>query len=223
MAALLTRAGGGRHARARALDRTAVKRCFDVVGAVVLLVLTLPLLVTAAGATALSSRGPVLFRQTRVGRGGVPFTLLKLRTMRHGSDDGVHRDYVTRLLSGTAAPVDGLYKLSRDERVTRVGALLRRSSLDELPQLWNVLRGDMSLVGPRPSLHWEVELFPAWAQARFQVRPGLTGLWQGSGRNRLTMIEGLALDVLYVEELSLARDVAILLRTVRAVLLPGAR
>jgi lipopolysaccharide/colanic/teichoic acid biosynthesis glycosyltransferase len=201
----------------------ATKRAVDVVGAVVLLVLTAPLLLLAVVATGLTSRGPVLFRQTRLGRDTEPFVLLKVRTMRWGSGDQAHRDYVTRLLSGTVVAEDGLYKLAHDRRVTRVGAVLRRTSLDELPQLWNVLRGEMSLVGPRPALEWEAELFPGWARRRFEVRPGLSGLWQVSGRNRLTMTEGLLLDVRYVEELSLARDLLILLRTVRAVLLPGAR
>ena len=121
------------------------------------------------------------------------------------------------MLDGRADPVDGLYKVGRDPRVTRLGAWLRRSSLDELPQLWNVVRGEMSLVGPRPALRWESDLFPVWAARRFEARPGLSGLWQVSGRNKLTMVEGLALDVRYVEEQSLRLDLVILLRTVGAV------
>jgi lipopolysaccharide/colanic/teichoic acid biosynthesis glycosyltransferase len=214
---------GRRHARRGTTGRAVAKRALDLVGAVVLLVVTSPLLALAVAATAMSSRGPVLFRQARLGRDAVPFVMLKIRTMRCGSDDLAHRDYVSRLLAGTAAPVHGLYKLADDQRITRVGALLRRTSIDELPQLWNVIRGEMSLVGPRPSLPWEAEQFPEWAHRRFEVRPGLSGLWQVSGRNRLTMTEGLALDVRYVEELGVGRDVLILLRTIRAVLLPGAR
>ena len=222
MGALRAAASAPPRTRAGA-DGATAKRVVDVVGALCLLLVTLPVLALALAATALTSRGPVLFRQTRVGRDGAPFVLLKVRTMRQGTDDLLHREYVTRLLAGTALPEDGLYKLAHDQRVTRVGAVLRRTSLDELPQLWNVLRGEMSLVGPRPSLPWEVEMFPPWSRPRFDVRPGVTGLWQVSGRNRLTMTEGLALDVRYVQQLSLGRDLLIMLKTFRAVLLPGAR
>jgi lipopolysaccharide/colanic/teichoic acid biosynthesis glycosyltransferase len=135
----------------------------------------------------------------------------------------VHQDYVRRLLAGEARPEGGLYKIGNDARVTRIGALLRKTSLDELPQLVNVLRGEMSVVGPRPCLPWERESFPDWATTRFAVRPGLTGLWQVSGRNRLTMLEGLRLDVEYVARRTLLLDLAILLRTVPALLGRGAR
>jgi lipopolysaccharide/colanic/teichoic acid biosynthesis glycosyltransferase len=149
--------------------------------------------------------------------------MLKLRTMRNDATDAVHREYVQRMLAGDARPEDGLYKLGHDNRVTRVGAVLRRCSLDELPQFWNVLRGDMSLVGPRPVLPWEAELFPSWAGRRFDVQPGVTGLWQVSGRNRLTMTEGLALDVRYVASRTLRLDLLILVRTVGAVIGRGGR
>jgi lipopolysaccharide/colanic/teichoic acid biosynthesis glycosyltransferase len=149
--------------------------------------------------------------------------MLKFRTMVVDGDDSAHREYVRRLLTGSAEPEDGLYKLGADPRVTRVGAVLRKASIDELPQLINVLRGDMSLVGPRPALPWEAALFPDWAAPRFTVRPGLTGLWQVSGRNRLTMLDGLVLDADYVARQSLFLDLAILLRTVPAVLRGGAR
>jgi lipopolysaccharide/colanic/teichoic acid biosynthesis glycosyltransferase len=143
--------------------------------------------------------------------------------MQVDADDTSHREYVARMLAGEATPQRGLYKLDADPRVTRMGAILRRTSLDELPQLINVLRGDMSLVGPRPALPYEVRQFPVWAAPRFAVRPGLTGLWQVSGRNRLAMTDGLLLDVEYVERHTLLLDLGILLRTAPAVLAGGAR
>lgn len=203
--------------------RRATKRTVDVLVAGVGLVLAAPLLVVVYVLVRLSSPGPGFFRQTRLGRDGKPFGMLKFRTMYAGCDESLHREYVRQLLAGVAEPQDGLYKLVRDERVTRVGAILRRSSIDELPQLVNVLRGEMSLVGPRPALPWEAQLFPAWAGPRYWVRPGLTGLWQVSGRNQLTMLEGLQLDVEYVARQSLHRDLAILLRTVPTVLAAGGR
>jgi lipopolysaccharide/colanic/teichoic acid biosynthesis glycosyltransferase len=149
--------------------------------------------------------------------------MLKFRTMRQSCDDSSHRAYVRLLLAGQAESHDGLYKLVDDPRVTRVGAVLRRLSIDEAPQLLNVLAGEMTLVGPRPALPYEVELFPEWAAPRYLVTPGLTGLWQVCGRNRLTMLQGLKLDVEYVEQRSFVVDLLILARTVPAVLGGGAR
>jgi lipopolysaccharide/colanic/teichoic acid biosynthesis glycosyltransferase len=165
----------------------------------------------------LSSEGPGLFRQRRVGCDLQPFDMLKFRTMRVGTSDEAHRAYVQSLLRGTAECVDGLYKL-KDNRTTRVGRFLRRTSLDELPQLINVLRGDMSLVGPRPALPWEVELFPDWASSRYSAPPGITGLWQVNGRNARTMLEGLQMDVEYVQSRSMSLDVAIMAKTIPVVL-----
>ena len=199
------------------------KRALDLVGAATLMLVLWPLLLLAVLLVRATSAGPVLFRQDRVGRGGRPFTMLKLRTMHAGAHDDAHRAYVQSLLSGQAVAVDGMYKLQGDARVTKVGSLLRRTSIDELPQLWNVLRGDMSLVGPRPCLEWETELFPGWAHTRFEVRPGLTGLWQVSGRSRLPMLDGLVLDVRYVERRTFLFDLLILVRTVAAVFGRGAR
>jgi lipopolysaccharide/colanic/teichoic acid biosynthesis glycosyltransferase len=199
------------------------KRSLDVVAsAVAVVALAVPMLVIAA-AIRLTGRGPALFRQDRVGMHGRPFVMLKFRTMRAGSSDTNHRDYVRRLMAGEEPTVDGLYKLSHDPRITRVGAILRRTSLDELPQLFNVLRADMALVGPRPMLAWEVELLPESARARFDVRPGLTGLWQVSGRNRLTMRQAMELDVRYAAQHGMWQDLKILARTIPALIRGEAR
>jgi lipopolysaccharide/colanic/teichoic acid biosynthesis glycosyltransferase len=209
--------------RSKAASRGGVKRAVDLLGAALLLILLSPVLLVAAAAVRATSRGPIMFRQVRVGRDGTTFTMLKLRTMRTDASDSVHRAYVASLLRGEVDPVDGLYKLQADNRITRIGGFLRRTSLDELPQLWNVLCGHMSLVGPRPCLPWEVDLFPPWALRRFEVRPGLTGLWQVSGRSRLSTLEGLVLDVRYVEEQTQLADLLILVRTLGAVVDRGAR
>jgi lipopolysaccharide/colanic/teichoic acid biosynthesis glycosyltransferase len=199
------------------------KRCFDAVTAATLIVLSLPILAIIATMVRLTSRGPVLFRQARVGRDGREFTMLKFRSMRVTGDETIHKQYVCKLLNGDVEAVDGLYKIDHDPRITRIGGLLRKTSLDELPQLWNVLRGDMALIGPRPAIVWEVEMFPDWANQRFAVRPGITGLWQVSGRNRLTMSQGLALDVDYVAQRCFVLDLKILLLTLPAVLGRGTR
>jgi lipopolysaccharide/colanic/teichoic acid biosynthesis glycosyltransferase len=195
------------------------KRVLDVVLAGLGLLVLSPLLAAIWLAIRLTSPGPAIFRQERLGRDEQPFTMLKFRSMTTGASDAIHRDYVSRMLTGDGAPVEaanGLYKLDGDPRVTRLGGWLRKTSLDELPQLVNVIRGEMSLVGPRPVLAWEAELFSAEARTRFQTRPGLTGLWQVSGRNRLTMTQALALDVEYVRRQSLWLDLTIIARTLPA-------
>jgi len=152
--------------------------------------------------------------------------MLKLRTMYVDNHDQIHRNYITHLLSAeepVAAGENGLFKLEKDPRVTRLGAWLRQTSLDELPQLLNVLRGDMSLVGPRPVLPWEAEMFEERYQRRFLVKPGISGLWQVSGRSRLTMKEALELDIEYTDRQSLALDLSIILRTVPAILRGASR
>jgi lipopolysaccharide/colanic/teichoic acid biosynthesis glycosyltransferase len=200
----------------------AVKRTLDVVLAAAGLLVLSPLLAAVWLAVRRSSPGPAVFRQERLGRDEKPFTMYKFRSMSAGAGDAPHRDYVTRMLTGEGAPAtNGLYKLHDDPRVTPVGRWLRRTSLDELPQLVNVVRGQMSLVGPRPVLAWEAELFTAEAKARFRTRPGLTGLWQVSGRNALTMTQALELDVEYVRRQSLWLDLKILARTVPAQLRRG--
>lgn len=201
----------------------AVKRLIDVTVASLALVCLSPLFLLLAVLVRCSGPGGALFRQTRVGIDQKPFVMYKFRTMQVGCAATLHQDYVQRLLAGDVVPEDGLYKLPSDPRVTRIGSFLRRSSMDELPQLCNVLRGDMSLVGPRPCLPYEVERFPPWAASRFVVRPGVTGLWQVSGRNRLPMLEGIRLDLKYVAQRNLWIDLVILAKTARAVLEGGAR
>jgi len=204
----------------------AAKRTLDIVLSLALIIAVAPLLLLLYLVVRSTSAGPALFRQERLGRNKQPFTMLKLRTMYIDNDDWIHRDYVTRLLSAdqTAAAGDsGLFKLAADPRITPLGAWLRRTSLDELPQLFNVLRGEMSLVGPRPVLPWEAQLFEEAHQQRFAVKPGITGLWQVNGRSRLSMRKALELDVEYVIRRSFTLDLAILLRTVPAVFRGGAR
>jgi lipopolysaccharide/colanic/teichoic acid biosynthesis glycosyltransferase len=188
-----------------------------VVSAAALAALALPMIAIAV-AIRIESRGPALFRQQRVGLRRRPFVMLKFRTMRPGGDDHLLRELIARELRGEDTVVNGSSKLNGDPRVTRVGRFLRRTSLDELPQLINVLRGDMTLVGPRPCLEWEAEMFPAEYSARFEVPPGLTGLWQVNGRSALGTLDMLRLDVRYVEQRTLRTDLEILVRTVPALL-----
>jgi lipopolysaccharide/colanic/teichoic acid biosynthesis glycosyltransferase len=194
------------------------KRLLDLVLASLALVLLSPLLALLWLMVRGTSPGPAVFRQQRLGRAEHPFVLYKFRSMDTGASDAIHRDFVSRMLTEEpqAVAANGFYKLAEDPRVTPIGAWLRRTSLDELPQLVNVIRGDMSLVGPRPVLAWEAELFTDAARVRFRVRPGLTGLWQVSGRARLTMLQALELDAQYVHRQSLWLDLAILARTVPA-------
>jgi lipopolysaccharide/colanic/teichoic acid biosynthesis glycosyltransferase len=194
-------------------------RVLDLVGATLLLVLLAPLFALIALAIALDSSGGPIFRQRRVGRGARPFTVNKFRTMASEASQQKHKDYVLQLIASDAADQDGeLFKLSADNRVTRVGKWLRRSSLDELPQLWNVVLGQMSLVGPRPTIEYEVENYPPSWFARFAVRPGMTGLWQVSGRSKLTYEQMVQLDIEYARSRSLWLNVKILFRTIPAVL-----
>jgi len=192
----------------------AIKRVVDVAGAAALLVLSAPFFLFAAWRIRRDSPGPVLFRQTRLGRDQREFTLLKFRTMVCDVDNTVHREYVKRTMSAasTAEP-GGLYKLERGDAITRSGRWLRKTSLDELPQLINVLRGDMSLVGTRPCLDYEVELFAPHHFERFRVPAGLTGLWQVSARAHASFGEALDMDVAYARSWSLGLDLWLLCRT----------
>jgi exopolysaccharide biosynthesis polyprenyl glycosylphosphotransferase len=208
----------------------AVKQAVDLVGATVGLVVAAPLMAVVALAVKLDSPGPVFFRQERVGTGGRRFGVFKFRTMVNGASDAAHRELVSRMLAGdekeTARAGKGstrVYKLLGDERVTRVGRLLRRTSVDELPQLFNVLRGEMSLVGPRPPIPYEIEAYAHWQYDRLEVRPGITGLWQVSGRNLLTYGQMCELDVEYVRNWSLWLDLMILLKTIPVVLFNSGR
>ncbi|WP_414710918.1 sugar transferase [Pseudonocardia sp.] len=182
-----------------------------------LLVLSIPLIVIGL-VIRWTSVGPALFQQQRVGFGGRSFTMYKFRTMRTGVGDEMLRELIAAELRGEDTSVDGSYKLDSDPRVTPIGAFLRKTSLDELPQLLNVLFGDMSLVGPRPCLEWEARMFPSEFQPRFSVRPGLTGLWQVSGRSTMGTLEMLHLDLTYVRTRNLLGDLSILVRTVPSML-----
>ena len=168
----------------------------------------------------MESSGPALFRQERLGKNGAPFTFYKFRTMVDGNDPSIHQKYVEQLITqgSEAAKGDtGSFKIGNDPRVTRFGRILRRTSIDELPQLINMLLGDMSLVGPRPPLRYEVELYSARAMRRLEVRPGITGLWQVSGRCQTTFDEMVDLDIEYVDNWSLGLDAKIILRTIPVV------
>ena len=196
-------------------------RALDFVLAAVLLLCAAPAMLVIAVAIRLDSDGPALFRQRRVGRSLKSFTVNKFRTMTQDASPEVHREFVLSLIAGEQPAQENgkpQFKLASDSRVTRVGRFLRRSSLDELPQLWNVLKGEMSLVGPRPAIAYEVEHYPGHWFDRFAVKPGLTGLWQVSGRSRLTVEDMVALDIEYVRRRSLRMNLWILVRTVPAVL-----
>jgi lipopolysaccharide/colanic/teichoic acid biosynthesis glycosyltransferase len=216
------RPGRSEGSRARGAGR--LSRLIDVVGALVLLTLLGPPMLLIAALVRLTSPGPALFRQARVGYRQRPFVMLKFRSMYVDCPDAVHRDYVRRMLAGEdpREAGTGMYKLARDRRITPLGRFLRATSLDELPQLINVLRGEMALVGPRPALAWEVELYQPHHYERFDAVPGITGLWQVSGRSRLTMTEALELDVEYVRRRTLVLDLWILVHTLPAVLPSGA-
>jgi exopolysaccharide biosynthesis polyprenyl glycosylphosphotransferase len=200
----------------------ALKRAVDVAGATIALVLTAPLILLFAVLIKRDSEGPVFFHQERLGREMRPFDLLKFRTMTVDTDPAEHLAYIRETMTAAAAPrANGLYKLDRSRSVTRVGTWLRRTSLDELPQLINVLRGDMSLVGPRPCLATETELFSPHHFERFLVPAGLTGLWQVTARAKSTFGEALDMDVTYARGWSLLLDVRLLLRTPVQLLRPG--
>jgi lipopolysaccharide/colanic/teichoic acid biosynthesis glycosyltransferase len=217
-----------------------VKRIMDIVGSALALVVFAPLFLAIAAAIKLTSSGPVLFRQQRVGQHGVPFTFLKFRSMYINNDASRHKEYVQQLIAGKAErkPTNGngsgngdgngngngngkgVYKLTDDSRITRVGAFLRRTSLDELPQFINVLQGQMSLVGPRPPIAYEVEAYQLWHRRRMlEAKPGITGIWQVNGRSRVEFDDMVRLDLRYAKTWSPWMDVKILMRTPRAMLM----
>jgi lipopolysaccharide/colanic/teichoic acid biosynthesis glycosyltransferase len=190
-----------------------------------MLILLAPLFFVIALAVKLSSRGPVFYRQQRVGRYGQTFTFLKFRSMFMNNDSNVHKDFVTRLIvskAGETAPKEtgeSVYKLTNDKRITRVGKVLRRTSLDELPQFINVLKGEMSLVGPRPPIPYELAAYQTWHRHRLlAVKPGITGLWQVMGRSSVRFDEMVRLDLRYASTWTPWLDLKILLRTPGAVI-----
>ena len=202
-----------------------MKRAMDIAGGLVALTLFSPLFLLIAALVKLTSKGPVLFKQERLGQFGKTFTCLKFRSMHANNDLKIHREFMKRVINGThdgqahgsSAPV---YKMTNDPRITVIGRIIRRTSLDELPQFINVLRGDMSLVGPRPPLAYEYEEYDVWHRRRvLEVKPGLTGLWQVSGRSRVRFDDMVRLDLQYAREWSLWLDLRILLQTPRAVVL----
>ncbi|MGQ0483638.1 MAG: sugar transferase [Pseudonocardia sp.] len=211
------RRGVGSNLNARSWQSAAGRMVDIVLAAMGLLVLAVPMIVIAL-IIRWDSSGPALFRQRRVGHRGETFTMYKFRTMRTGVGDEMLRRLVAAELRGEDTSVEGSYKLDRDPRVTSIGAFLRKTSLDELPQLINVLIGTMALVGPRPCLEWEADMFPAEFQPRFSVRPGLTGLWQVSGRSSMSTLEMLHLDLAYVRDKCFLSDLGILLRTIPSML-----
>lgn len=205
-------------------DGFALKRIVDLSFSVIALVITAPFLLAIALCIKLDSVGPVLFKQTRVGKGGREFTCYKFRTMAHNADPEIHRRYVQSLIRNQ--PQDGklvgrkseqVFKLQKDPRITRVGGFLRRTSLDELPQFFNVVKGEMSVVGPRPPLPYEVQEYQDWHLSRLAVLPGITGLWQVRGRSRVSFDEMVRMDIEYIARQSLWLDLKILLLTIPAV------
>ena len=201
------------------------KRILDIVGSIFGIVITSPLMLIIVVLIKLTSPGPVFFRQERVGFLGRRFTFLKFRSMVTNADQTIHESYITHLINGQNGQINRgtkarpLYKMNDDPRVTPLGRFLRKTSLDELPQLFNILKGDMSLVGPRPAIPYEVEKYSLWHCGRvFEVKPGLTGLWQVTGRSRTSFDDMVRLDLRYADNWSLWLDIKIILKTFRAIL-----
>ena len=206
----------------------ALKRAVDILGAVVGLVLFSPIMLVISLAIKLTSPGPVIFTQNRFGKKGVRFPFYKFRSMYWNVDDQIHQEYVTSLIKGEHEKINQgdeekpLYKIKSDPRVTRVGKIIRKASIDELPQFFNVLKGEMSLVGPRPPIPYEVEKYEPWHLRRIlEVKPGITGLWQVDGRSKTSFDDMVRLDLRYVQSWSLWLDIKILLKTIRAVVRPS--
>jgi exopolysaccharide biosynthesis polyprenyl glycosylphosphotransferase len=199
-----------------------IKRMIDIVGSIAALLVFSPILGAIAIAVKLTSKGPILFRQARVGQHGITFQFLKFRSMRPDSDPKVHREFINEFIRGSANAPQGqtgpkMFKITDDPRVTRVGKFIRKTSLDELPQFWNVLRGEMSLVGPRPPIPYELEAYRPWHKRRIlEIKPGITGLWQIYGRSRTTFDEMVRLDLRYARTWSVLMDLKILIQTPRA-------
>jgi exopolysaccharide biosynthesis polyprenyl glycosylphosphotransferase len=198
----------------------AAKRVLELALTLPMLILLAPLMGLIALAVRLDSEGPIFYRAVVLGKGGRPVTIYKFRSMFRDADSTVHREYLERLVTSNR-PADeekGIYKLSDDDRITRVGRFLRKYSLDELPQLWNVVRGDISLVGPRPPLSYEYHHYDEYHKKRLLVKPGVTGLWQVSGKSRLSFESMIMLDLLYINEWSIWLDLKIMLDTIPVIL-----
>ncbi|MCA9752433.1 MAG: sugar transferase [Gemmatimonadetes bacterium] len=201
-----------------------IKRLFDLSVASLLMLLFFPLFLFIALLIKIFSPGPVLFRQVRAGQFGREFTMCKFRTMKLETDDSIHREYATNFIAGKPLDFEDqkkdksqVFKMTKDPRITPVGAILRRTSLDELPQLLNVLKGDMSIVGPRPPIFYELNHYKEWHKKRLRAKPGLTGLWQVSGRSTVPFDEMVLLDLYYIDHWSLKTDLEILFRTIPVV------
>lgn len=197
------------------------KRLLDVILAVAMFTAALPIMVVVAVLVAVDSPGPILYKQRRVGQNGEEFDLYKFRSMRYQADDSIHRTAIVKYMRGerldTSRTTDSPYKLGADPRITRVGKFIRKTSLDELPQIWNIITGQMSLVGPRPPIPYEVELYSKRAMQRLNGKPGLTGPWQVYGRDRVTFHQMVEMDIAYLRNRSLAYDLKLILLTVPAV------
>jgi len=205
--------------------KSQLKRGVDIVGSIIGLLVFMPVMLITALAVKVTSPGPVIFSQTRLGKHGAPFTFYKFRSMHVNMDNQLHRDYVHDFINGRHEKVNQgdaekpLYKIKSDPRITKVGKFIRKTSIDELPQFFNVLKGDMSLVGPRPPLPYEAEKYQAWHLRRIlDMKPGITGLWQVEGRSKTEWDDSVRLDIRYIKNWSLLFDLKILLRTFKEVL-----
>jgi exopolysaccharide biosynthesis polyprenyl glycosylphosphotransferase len=214
------------HEHAQSKVGAIFKRALDILGSAGLIIALSPIMLATAIAVRITSPGAALFTQQRLGRFGKPFEIYKFRSMSAKNDDKAHREYVAKLIQGNLAEINQgdaanpVYKMTRDPRITSVGHFIRKTSIDELPQLFNVLKGDMSLVGPRPPLRYEAEKYQVWHLRRIlEVRPGITGLWQVIGRSTTSFDEMVRLDLRYIREWSFWMDVRILLGTVRVVIM----
>ena len=198
------------------------KRVFDFTIAFILIVLSMPLMIVISLAIKLTSKGPVLFVQERVGLGGKPFKFYKFRSMAHNNNSKIHEEFMQKLIRGEVEANEGekapSYKMDKDPRITPFGHFIRKTSLDELPQLFNVLNGSMSLVGPRPPIPYEVQAYKSWHLQRLSIKPGVTGLWQVSGRSSIAFDEMVQLDLEYIEKRNTLLDLKILFQTIPAAL-----
>ena len=195
--------------------QSCAKRAVDIVSSLFVMTIGAPLFIFLAAAVKFSSPGPIFFRQVRIGKDGEPFVFYKFRSMRHNNDDAAHRDFAREFINGESAESRDrtVFKMVRDPRITAIGRFLRRSSLDELPQFYNVLRGEMSLVGPRPPISYELDHYQDWHRDRLKVKPGLTGLWQVSGRSGVGFDEMVMLELYYIGHWNLKLDLKIMART----------